>query len=121
MLPMPTEVRIGSHVWKISGDPEVLEDIQLRNPEEKPDPYYYGRADHVLLKIYVDLDLPLSSQQSTLLHEIMHCCAWSSGAHLDDMKSDNAEEYAISALEHPLLYVIQNNSKLMDWLGTVDG
>ena len=59
----------------------------------------------------------LSQQQSTLLHEYIHCALHQAGAPTWDWLTEEREESLIRAMEGPLLELFRpKNRSLLEWL-----
>lgn len=78
-----------------------------------------GRTDHANGTIWISPFMGKEEQQSTLLHEVMHCLYWNMGVELSTLWSadeDEFEERMVSVMEPRLLAFLVDNPHVVRYL-----
>jgi len=101
---IPRTIKVGPHTYA----------VVRKLPEEMPDAL--GDTDFDKNEIRIRKNLRKTKSQEILLHELLHCCTYPSftGAYETDPKLD-AEEF-VNAVSPPLLQVLKDNPKLVEYL-----
>lgn len=98
-MKIPKKLKVGSHTYTI---------ITEKNKGELCEPKYWGKTESRNLKIYLDVNLPTSKQEETLLHEMVHIAFDQAG--ID--RSDAEEEYLVNAISNQLYAILKDNNLL---------
>jgi len=111
MSTLPNKVIIGVQTFDII-ERSKTEDGMLHDGT-------YGYTVDEQNLIVIDADLKKTKKQVTLLHEILHACAYVHGGSIKPKKTDDYdtwEHFFIGTYEHSLLGVLQDNPEIVDWL-----
>ena len=104
-MKLPRRLRIGNHRYDVIGDTIGLVGDHAENR---------GSTVNETLTIAIDARSPLSNQQETLLHEVLHAC-WDNTA-ISAHEVDEHQEIVVTALAPPLLAALRANPTLIDFL-----
>lgn len=112
---VPLMVRVGPHRLPVVVDKSRHNELQVAN-----DRATLGEWDSTTTEIVLSPDLAPDVMADTVLHEIMHACAYFAGLTGGSMplEDEDAEELVVSALSTALLDVIRRNPDLVDYLRT---
>lgn len=91
---IPSKIKIGAH--------EVM--VKKRKMDE-----LYGEFDKDSLTITIDNTKPITIQEETFIHEIIHAINWLAGI---EIKDEEKEEKNVQALGHLLYQVLKDNNLL---------
>lgn len=117
--PMPSEVRVGTVVYKVTADA----DDWMRIEHSTKTSGYYGHTQNTEATIYLNAGATPDVQRLTLWHEVLHALAETVMGSPDfrnlpgapDSKSD-AEESVVRMFEHSTLAVLRDNPELVAYL-----
>jgi hypothetical protein len=98
---IPSSLKIGNHWVK------VILDEDLRDAHE-----LMGASKYSADKIKLDKLMPLTHQEETFLHEVLHLLL--SAIVEDEMLSKNQQELVVSVLSAGLYQVIKDNPELFE-------
>jgi hypothetical protein len=106
----PQSVSLGAHTHRINWPSKLISKKRLM-----------GRALRMHDIIEVSTHPGFTQQQQTLIHEILHMAFYNTPVHHFAGWSDDVEEAIISALEGPLLELMQRpeNKPVRRWLSVV--
>jgi len=104
-MELPKQVKVGGLIYEILAQPDLMRETD-----------HIGTTKHANLLVTVDATVPLQVQQSTLLHELLHCI---SNVYLNP---DNLTEEQAYHLEGGLFQVLRDNSEVTAFiLGGMNG
>jgi len=107
----PKSVKIGTHLF------DVVE--RLKEEDGMLNDSTLGYTLEAKTLIVIDKGLSESKKRQTLLHEIMHACVYVFDTSVKPKKTDEFdtwEHYFIGIWEEPLLMIMQDNPKLVEFL-----
>lgn len=107
---VPKHIAVGPHTYTVYTD--VQHGLEIRAQGGDADKTCIGSTDHHHLTIWVDGTLAPSMLAETLLHEVIHACAASTGG----LDFTDDEEGSVKRLSPLLFGVLRDNPMLMRYL-----
>lgn len=107
-MKMPRRVLVGPFVYRVRQSEKRWSQLDTDGSA--------GLTDASQLTIDMDPSLCAAITREVLLHELIHAC-WHAAGNVDDFtKRKDMEEVACRLLSGPLLQLMRDNRKLVEWL-----